>query len=120
MVYQEAVYMATNYLEIESTSGLNQAVKQSLKFKTGNFVWRVRFNTALDPQTINNSNLTISSSGGKQIKTNITYNSLENEIEIEPLEPYAKEETYTLHISKRVTTKGGRPLKETVDVQFRL
>ena len=44
--------MATNYLEIESTSGLSQSVKQALRFKTGNFIWRVRFNTALDPQTV--------------------------------------------------------------------
>lgn len=108
-----------NYLEIESTSGLNQTVKQSLKFKTGNFVWRVRFNTALDPQTVNNTNLTVSSAVG-HLKTNIHYNALTNEIEIEPLEPYAKDETYTLHISKRVTSKGGKPLKENIEVQFRL
>ena len=111
--------MATNYLEIESTSGLNQTVKQSLRFKTGNFVWRVRFNTALDPQTVNNSNLYVTSDAG-QLKTNITYDALKNEIEIQPLEPYAKEETYTLHLSKRVRSRGGKPLKENLEVQFRL
>lgn len=111
--------MGTNYLEIESTSGLDQTVKQTLKFKTGNFIWRIRFNTALDPQTVNNTNLAVSSPSGP-LKTNIRYDALKNEIEIEPLEPYAKEETYTLHISKRVTSRGGKPLKEDVEVQFRL
>lgn len=111
--------MSTNYLEIESTSGLNQTVKQSLRFKTGNFVWRIRFNTPLNPETVNNSNLYISSAVG-QLKTSIRYDSLKNEIEIEPLEPYAKEETYTLTITRGVTTRGGKPLKESVEVQFRL
>ncbi len=112
--------MATNYLEIESTSGLNQSVKQALRFKTGNFIWRVRFNTALDPQTVNNTNLYVTSSSEQRLKTNILYDALQNEIEIEPLEPYAKEETYTLHITTRVTSRGGKPLKEQVEVQFRL
>ena len=108
-----------NYLEIESTSGLDQTVKQALKFKTGNFVWKIRFNTALDPQTVNNNNLTVTSSLG-QLKTDITYDDLTNEIEITPLEPYAKDESYTLNISKRVTSKGGKPLKNNVEVKFRL
>lgn len=111
--------MGTNYLEIESTSGLSKTVRQSLKFKTGNFVWRIRFNTALDPQTVNNTNLYVSSASG-QLKASIRYDALKNEIEIEPLEPYAKEESYTLHITTRVTTKGGKPLREEVEVQFRL
>ena len=32
-------------------------VKQDLKFKTGKFVWRVRFSAPLDPATVNNKNL---------------------------------------------------------------
>ena len=108
-----------NYLEIESTSGLDQTVKQALKFKTGNFVWKIRFNTALDPQTVNNNNLSVSSPSG-QIKTSISYDALTNEIEITPLEAYAKDETYTLNISKRVTSKGCKPLKNSIEVKFKL
>lgn len=108
-----------NYLEIESTSGLDQTVKQSLKFKTGNFVWKIKFNTALDPATVNNNTMTVTSSLG-QLKVSLDYDALRNEVEISPLEPYAKDETYTLHISKMVTTKGGKPLKDDVEVRFRL
>ena len=32
-------------------------VKQDLKFKTGKFIWRVRFSAPLDPATVNNKNL---------------------------------------------------------------
>lgn len=111
--------MANSYLEIESTSGLQQTVRQSLKFKTGNFIWRIRFNTALDPATVNNTNLSVTSPNGP-LKTNIRYDAMKNEIEIEPMEPYAKDEVYTLHITRRVTSRGGKPLKEPVEVQFRL
>ena len=97
-----------NYLDIESTSGLDQAVRQSLKFKTGNFVWRVRFNTPLDPRTVNSN------------KVNISYDSSKNEVQIEPLEPYAKDEVYSLHITKKVASRGQKKLKEEIEVQFKL
>ena len=33
------------YLEFESmTEGLESKVRQDLKFKTGNFVWKIKFN----------------------------------------------------------------------------
>ena len=47
-----------NYLEFESMSeGMEDKVKQNLKFKTGNFVWKIKFNVPLDPKTVNNVNL---------------------------------------------------------------
>ncbi len=108
-----------NYLEIESTSGLDQTVKQSLKFKTGNFVWRVRFSTALDPATVNGNNISVSSSTGF-LRTSFDYDAYKNELEITPLEPYAQDEVYTLSISTRVLSRGGKPLKAPLEVKFRL
>ena len=84
----------SNYVEIESTSGLDQAVRQSLKFKTGNFVWRVRFNTPLDPRTVNSNTMYVTSGSG-MLKVNISYDSSRNEVQIEPLEPYAKDEVFS-------------------------
>lgn len=109
----------SNYVEIESTSGLEQGVRQSLKFKTGNFVWRVRFNTPLDPRTVNSNNMYVTSDSG-MLKVNISYDSARNEVQIEPLEPYAKNEVYTLHITTKVASKGQKRLKEEVEVQFKL
>lgn len=108
-----------NYLDIESTTGLDQAVRQTLKFKTGNFVWRIRFNTALDPRTVNSNNMYVTSDSG-MLKVNISYDSMKNEVQIEPMEPYAKDEVYTLHISKKVASKGQKRLKEEITVQFKL
>lgn len=111
----------SNYLEFESmTEGLESKVKQNMKYKTGNFIWKIRFNTALDPKTVNNVNLYVTSLNLTPLKTAIRYNSLENEIEVEPLEPYAKNESYILNITTNVTTLGGKPLKKPLQVQFKI
>lgn len=110
-----------NYLEIESTSeNVASMVKQDLKFKTGKFIWRVKFNTALDPSTVNNVNLYVTTLSQSPLKTSITYDSLNNMIEIEPLEPYTQNESYLLNITTKVKSKGGKSLKQPIQVQFKL
>lgn len=110
-----------NYLEIESTSANVAAmVKQDLKFKTGKFIWRVKFNTALDPSTVNNVNLYVTTLSQSPLKTAITYDSLNNMIEIEPLEAYTQNESYLLNITTKVKSKGGQSLKQPIQVQFKL
>ena len=100
-----------SYLAFESmTEGLEDKVRQDLKFKTGNFLWKIKFNVPLDPKTVNMSPL----------KTAIRYNSLENEIEVEPLEPYAQDESYVLNITTKVKSLGGKALKQPLQVQFKI
>ena len=106
-----------NYLEFESMSaGMENKVKQDLKFKTGNFVWKIKFNVPLDPKTVNN----VTSLNLSPLKTAIRYNSLENEIEIEPMEAYAQNESYILNITTNVKSLNGKPLKEPIQVQFKI
>ena len=95
-------------------------VKQDLKFKTGKFVWRVKFTAPLDPATINNMNLYVTNTSNNPLKTAIHYNSNTNEIEIEPLEAYVKDSSYILHISKRVRSIGGQNLKSDLSLQFKV
>ena len=110
-----------NYLAFESmTEGLENKVKQDLKFKTGNFLWKIKFNVPLDPKTVNNVNLYVTTMNMSPLKTAIRYNSIENEIEIEPIEPYAQDESYILNITTKVTSLSGKPLKSPVQVQLRL
>lgn len=109
------------YLEFESMSeGLENKVIQDLKFKTGNFVWRIKFNVPLDPKTVNNVNLYVTSANLAPLRTSIRYNSLENEIEIEPLEPYAQSESYILNITTNVASLNGKKLPEPLQVQFKI
>lgn len=113
--------MASNFLNIQSVSdGYEKLVKQDLKFKTGNFLWKILFNIPLNPATVNNNNLTVVSESNRMLETKITYDSLTNCIEIEPLEPYAQGESYTLHVNKNVESRGGQKLKEEIDIKFML
>jgi len=110
-----------NFIDIESVPDEMQGkVRQNLKFKTGKFVWRVKFTAPLDPATVNNMNLYVTNTSDIPLKTAIHYNSQTNEIEIEPLEAYAKDSSYILNISKRVRSVGGQTLKSDIRLQFKV
>ena len=113
--------MAREYIAIEDVpKGYENRVKQNLSFKTGNFVWRCRFTTALDPATITSDNLYVVNESGVKMATKFNYNDITMEIELEPLEPYAKDTDYYLHITTKVKSRGGQRLKEPIQVKFRL
>ncbi len=113
--------MANNYITIEAVEGsVQNRVKQSLKFKTGNFVWRIKFTAPLNPSTVNNRNLYVTSLNMVPLATNIRYNTVDNCIEIEPLAPYNKNESYLLHVSSNVKSKKGQKLPNDITIQFKL
>lgn len=110
-----------NFIDIESVPAeVKGKVKQSLKFKTGKFVWRVKFSAPLDPSSVNNMNLYVTDISDIPLKTAIHYNGQTNEIEIEPLEPYTRDASYILNISKNVRSVGGQTLKSDVKLQFKV
>lgn len=110
-----------NYVDIESvSSGMENKIRQDLKFRTGKFVWRIKFNVALDPKTVNNVNLNVTTSNGSPLLTEIRYDTLNNIIEIEPLEAYAQHESYILNVTTEVKSKGGQNLKAPVQLQFKI
>lgn len=113
--------MSRHLLEIEDIPPqLNNKVKQDLKFKTGNFVWKVKFNIPLDPKTVNKENMYVSNSQNQRLNTYIKYDIQTELIEIEPLEPYALNEYYYLTITTNVKSKGGQALNEPVRIKFKL
>ena len=113
--------MPSNYIEILSVSpGSEGKVKQELKFKTGKFVWRVKFTAPLNPATVNNNNLYVTDSNGNLLDTIIRYDAEKKCIDIEPAGLYIPLETYTLNVTKRVESKGGQKLKEEVQIRFNM
>ncbi len=113
--------MMNNFLNIESVSDeIQDKVKQTLKFRTGNFVWRIKFSSPLNPATVNNRNLYVTSLNKVPLKTHISYDSINKYIEIEPLEPYTENESYILTITQNVKSLGGKNLKNNVQIQFKL
>lgn len=120
IIAERCIKMA-NYIDIESvTEGLEKRVAQDLKFRTGKFVWKVKFNIPLDPRTVNNVNLFVTTLGQSPLRTDIRYDSLNNTIEIEPLEAYAQQESYILNITTAVKSKGGQKLKAPIRLQFKI
>lgn len=113
--------MSTNYITIQNIVGQpTTKVKQTLKFPTGNFVWRVKYNLALNSNTVNNRTCYVTSESGQPLKSNIRYNPNDYLIEIEPLAPYARMETYTLHITTGVVSQSGQRLKKNISLQFKM
>lgn len=113
--------MSTNYIDIEAVSGGPQnIVKQDLKFKTGKFVWKIKFTAPLNPATVNNMNLYLTTVNETPLKTAIHYDTINNCIEIEPLEAYAKDESYILIVTKNVESKGGQKLKNDIRLRFKV
>ena len=55
---------------------------------------------------------------GSILRTAIRYNSATNEVEIEPLDPYAKNTAYILNVTKNVRSKGGQNLKDEIKIKF--
>lgn len=113
--------MNSNFINIESVTGENQdKIKQALKFRTGNFVWRIKFSTELNPATVNNRNLYVTSANQIPLKTQIRYDSVNKYIEIEPIEPYMENESYILNVTKNVKSRGGKNLNQNIQIQFKL
>lgn len=113
--------MSRDFIELQSVSAeLENLVRQDLKFKTGNFIWRIRFNIPLDPVSVNNQTMYVASSAQVPLQTSIRYNSVSNEVEVEPLEPYSKDSVYFLTITKNVKAQNGKYLNKDMQVQFKV
>lgn len=113
--------MSQNYITIESVVGdVESRIKQSLKFRTGRFVWRIKFTAPLNPATVNNKNLYVTNLSLTPLSTNIRYDSFNKTIEIEPIEAYAKNQSYLLHITTRVKSAKGQNLPKEIAVQFQV
>ncbi len=110
-----------DFINIESTThDVEGKVKQKLKFKTGKFVWKIKFTAPLDPASVNKNNLSVTDMSGNPLQTSIRYNSNTQEIEIEPLQAYAKDSSYILNVSKGVKSVGGQNLKNDVSLTFKV
>lgn len=94
--------------------------REHLQSKSYNFSWQVRFSQELDPNSINNTTMFVTSPDGAILNCKIVYNTVENFIEIRPLEHYEPNTTYTLTITTRVKSINGKSLKEDVVFPFKI
>lgn len=110
-----------HFISIENVTGSSKSkVRQDLRYKTGNITWKIKFSSPLNPATVNNRNLYVTSMSNVPLKSNIRYDSVNNIIEIEPLEPYERNVSYLLHITTNVKSKGGKALTSEITLQFKV
>lgn len=112
---------ASKFVTIEKISpGLENKVKSDIAYHTETIVWRVKFSAPLEPSTVNNVNLYVTNESKVPVKTDIRYISTTNEIKIEPLDTYNTNQSYILHITTKVQSRGGQFLKKPVEVKFHI
>lgn len=92
--------------------------REHLQNKNYNFSWQIRFSHELDPNTVNNTSMFVTDPNGNILNCKIIYNTMENYIEIRPLEHYQPSSTYTLTITTRVRAVNGKSLKEDIVFPF--
>lgn len=100
----------------EETLPEGTVYREHLFTKTYNFSWQIRFSLELDPKTVNNTTMFVTSQAGSLVNCKITYDEITNIIEIKPLERYEPKAKYTLTVTTRVKSVKGASLKE--DIQF--
>ena len=82
--------------------------------------WYIRFSAPLDPDTVTAENMEVTDTEGYIMRTFIRYDENKNMIALSPLDSYMEGIFYLLHISKRVKSDRGQPLKKEVYVLFKL
>lgn len=113
--------MSSSYLEIDrKNTDSNVFIHENIKYQTTRFTWKVKFNTALDPRTVNTTTMFVTTLNQTPVNTNIIYNSIENVIEITPTDEYNSNEAYILNITKNVRSVAGKHLKHPVQIQFKV
>ena len=93
-------------------------VREHLSCKTFNFCWKIKFNAELDSKSVNNTSMFVATPDGGMFNCKITYNAIENYIEIHPLEKYSPNVTYTLTITTRVKSLTGTHLSQDISIPF--
>ncbi len=82
--------------------------------------WYIKFNTALDPETINNNTMVVTETNGYILNTSISYRQSSNLIVISPLEEFKRDEYYILNISRNVHSAKGQKLGKEINILFKL
>jgi hypothetical protein len=79
-------------------------------------VWNIQFTKEVDPKTVTEDNIYILDSKGSKVEVELK-NSGKN-LTIKPVKNYNLGETYTLYISKNLSSKSGKLIKQAIKYEF--
>lgn len=80
--------------------------------------WTIGFNKALDPSTITSTNIYVDDQQGSLFPTKLELSSDKKSVKIVPLSVYMQAPTYYLNILKKIQSKDGENLKESIKMPF--
>lgn len=80
--------------------------------------WKIHFNKAIDPSTINGKNIMIVDSQNNIVDVDFSYNKDTNDIIIEAKDGFTKSENYSILISSDVKSIDGKKLPKTIEKRF--
>lgn len=84
---------------------------------SANKEWQIKFSKEVNKNTINSDNIYVLDSKGNKVAINIS-NGSDNILRISPVNSYISGETYSLYISKKVSSKEGEILTNALKYNF--
>ncbi|PAQ12901.1 hypothetical protein CD798_17305, partial [Bacillaceae bacterium SAOS 7] len=117
-----AVLLTINQIQDKVTKEIEQddAVeeKESVKEKDLMKEWKIQFSKALDEKTLSELDIIVLDQDKNLVETTFTYSVATKSVTISPLQPYQSGKTYTLYIGKKISSKEGKGLKNSVKMNF--
>ena len=82
--------------------------------------WYIRFNLALDTESVSRKTMRVAETNGYILDTEISYSARDKAIRLEPREMYEQNAFYILYISGKVKSEKGNPLRKKIHILFKL
>ncbi len=113
--------MKKNGLRIKSsTPSLDDRILTKIDPNKDTVYWYIKFNIALDPNSITPKTMYVSDVGGYVMNTFIEFSPETNLISIMPIDSYAQNTYYLLRIGEDVRSAKGNRLKKNINILFKL
>ncbi len=103
-----------------SNPSLESKINVEINQPTDTVYWYIKFNIALDPESVSEKTMSVTDTMGYIMRTFITYNESRHMIVISPLDTYEQKRFYVLNISKKVRSAKGQELKHEIHILFKL
>jgi len=103
-----------------SDPGLAGKMKVDIDDPTQTVSWYIRFNLALDTESVSRKTMRVAETNGYILDTEISYSAQDKAIRLEPREMYEQNAFYILYISGKVKSEKGNPLRKKIHILFKL
>ena len=118
--YQKSRVRGDNYVIATTDPKLRGRINTNITDPEGAVYWYIRFNVALNPDTVSKYTMNITDMKGYILNSIITYDVTRNLIVLNPMDLYRQNEYYVLNISKKVQSAGGKSLPKSAHILFKI